>query len=79
VETRLRKIGNSRGVIIPAQLIERLRLSDTVELSVENEALVMRSTTPQRQGWFDNYDPGQDDTPLEGFVDDADDQADWEW
>ena len=79
METRLRKIGNSRGVIIPAQLIERLRLSDTVELSVENEALVMRSTTPQRQGWFDNYDPRQDDMPLEGFVDDADDQADWEW
>lgn len=79
METRLRKIGNSRGVIIPAQLIERLRLSDTVELSVENEALVMRSTTPQRQGWFDNYDPEQDDMPLEGFIDDADDQADWEW
>ena len=79
METRLRKIGNSRGVIIPAQLIERLRLSDTVELSVENEALVMRSTTPQRQGWFDNYDPGQDDMPLEGFIDDADDQVDWEW
>jgi uncharacterized protein (DUF433 family)/virulence-associated protein VagC len=40
------KIGNSRGVRIPRQVIEQARLQDEVEMTVQGDRLIIRSVSP---------------------------------
>ena len=44
-------IGNSRGIRIPKILLEQTGLSGEVEISTENEALVIRPVRKPRAGW----------------------------
>ena len=77
--TTLRKIGNSRGVIIPAALIEQLKMENEVELIVEGDVLIVKPVRPPRQGWFDGYNSSKDTEPLKNLVDLSSEQDDWEW
>ncbi len=79
MHTLLRKIGNSRGIIIPAAFIEQLHIENEVELTLEGETLVLKPVRPPRQGWFDNYNASKDVAPLENMSDLPSEQADWEW
>ena len=48
----LRKIGNSRGVVIPKPLLSQAGLEGTVNMTVEGEAIVLRKPLrPARDGW----------------------------
>ena len=48
----IRRIGNSRVVIIPAALLAQCGLDNEAELAVEEGALVLRAPTrPVRSGW----------------------------
>ncbi|OIQ88397.1 antitoxin ChpS [mine drainage metagenome] len=76
----LRKIGNSRGVLIPAALLAACDIKEEVEMRVEHNRLIIESVTPQlRKGWFDGYQAEGDvdawaelkETPVE--------QEEWEW
>ena len=52
MKATIRKMGNSQGVIIPKPLLEQLGFADVAEMTVENDALVLR--TPRRAvraGW----------------------------
>ena len=51
VKTRIIKIGNSRGIRIPKLLIEQIGIGTEVEIAVEKDQLVVRSTSSPRQGW----------------------------
>jgi len=79
MHTTLRKIGNSKGIIIPAHMIEALHLDHEVEMTIENGALVLKPSQQPRQGWFDNYDVNKDDEPLKELQDVESEQEDWEW
>jgi antitoxin MazE len=69
--TTLRKIGNSKGVIIPAALLSACDFADTVELRLEGRRLVIEPVKAPRRDWFEGYDaappwpgsrlPGRDD------------------
>ena len=50
--TTLRKLGNSRGVIIPKPLLAQVGMTGEAEMKVENGAIVLRPArrTP-REGW----------------------------
>lgn len=50
--TKLRKLGNSHGVIIPKPLLAQIGLTGEAEMKVENGAIVLRPArrTP-REGW----------------------------
>ena len=49
---RLRKLGNSRGVIIPKPLLAQVGMTGEAEIGVENGAIVLRPATPSsRDGW----------------------------
>lgn len=41
IRTRLVKIGNSHGVRIPKVILEQLRMTDTIELEVQDDQLVV--------------------------------------
>jgi antitoxin MazE len=48
----IRPFGNSRGIVIPKPLLTQLGLEDEAEVSIENNALVIRKPSqPKRAGW----------------------------
>jgi antitoxin MazE len=49
------RIGNSRGIRIPKAFLEHYRLTDAVELEVQDDHLVIRSPRKARQGWEDAF------------------------
>ena len=57
MKTNLRKIGNSRGVLIPAPLLAACEIADEAELTIEQGRLVVAPVKPAREGWFDHCDP----------------------
>ncbi len=44
--SKIIKIGNSRGVRIPRQVIEQAHLQDEVEMTVQGDRLIIRSAPP---------------------------------
>ena len=51
VRTLLITFDNSRGIRIPKVLIEQVELGDEVEIDVQRDRLVIRSTTRPRDEW----------------------------
>ncbi len=78
MKTSLRKIGNSRGVLIPAPLLAACEIIDEVELTIEEGRLVVAAVKPARDGWFDHYDPTQDKA-LWPESRNLSSVTDWEW
>ncbi|MBS3953302.1 MAG: hypothetical protein KGZ88_10160 [Methylomicrobium sp.] len=78
MRTHLRKIGNSRGVIIPAALLETCELGEEVNLRVEGKTLVIEALSEPRKNWFTGYKTEEDvnEWPDTSF---DDDNGDWEW
>ncbi|HSH73921.1 MAG TPA: AbrB/MazE/SpoVT family DNA-binding domain-containing protein [Methylophilaceae bacterium] len=80
MRTSLRKIGNSRGVLIPAALLAACEIGDSVEMRVENNRIIIEPVAPQhRQGWFDNVKPEKEFDALAGLKETAIEQDEWEW
>lgn len=52
IQIPLRKIGNSRGVVIPKPLLSQAGLEGAVDVIVEGEAIVLRKPLRlARHGW----------------------------
>lgn len=48
----IRRIGNSKGMIIPTSLLAQIGLETEAEVSVEDGALIVRAPAkPVRSGW----------------------------
>ena len=84
MKTRIVRIGNSRGVRIPKPMLEQTGLSDEVEFSVVDGALVIRPVKHPRDGWAEAFremarqgDDAQLDDPLTAMS--SWDQDEWEW
>jgi antitoxin MazE len=52
--TTMRKVGNSRGVLIPAAFLASCQIEDQVDMQLQDGQIVIRPVkrTP-RDGWFD--------------------------
>jgi antitoxin MazE len=82
MRARIVRVGNSRGIRIPKVVIDECRLGDTVELSVEEGALVIRPAEPPRQGWdaaFKQMAEAGDDALLDPELPTEFDAKQWEW
>lgn len=51
MRTTLRKVGNSRGVLIPAALLAECQIEGVVDLTVEGGRLVIAPVKAPRAGW----------------------------
>ena len=51
MKAKLVRIGNSRGVRLPKPVIEQAQLTDEVEVSVRDGAVLIRSAAHARAGW----------------------------
>lgn len=84
MKTSLVRIGNSRGIRIPKTVLEQCRLSETVELEVEKDRLVIRPVRRPRSGWEDAFRlmAQQGDDALldrESLASARWDRTEWEW
>lgn len=78
MRTTVRKIGNSRGVLIPAALLAACRIEDEIELRLDNGRLVMEPVRAPRAGWFDNAVASKETAAAWPDVLPGDDK-DWVW
>ena len=53
MEVTIRNIGNSKGVVLPKPLLAQAGLSDaeSADISIENNAIVLRKPKHLRDGW----------------------------
>ena len=84
MKTRIVPIGNSRGIRIPKPLLEQTGLSGEVEISAEDDALVVRPVKKPRAGWaaaFQQMARRGDDALLDDVPPSlsAWDEGEWEW
>jgi antitoxin MazE len=77
MRSHIRKIGNSRGIIIPAALLEACELGEEVNLRMEGKTLIIEALKSPRSGWFDGYQPEIDADAWESFP--VDDDTEWVW
>jgi antitoxin MazE len=78
MRTSLRKVGNSRGIIIPAPLLAACGMIDEVNIRLEGKNLVIEPVSAPRAGWFDGYQPEADAEPLAAIpVDESTEE--WVW
>jgi antitoxin MazE len=84
MKTRIVAIGNSQGIRIPKLLLEQTGLSGEVEISAEENALVIRAARKPRAGWAaacrEMAERG-DDVLLDGGSPSSSswDEEEWEW
>ena len=83
MKTELIRIGNSRGIRIPKPLIEQCGLQDSVDLSVENNRLVISPGRRLRQGWVEAFrnagPPDRDEILMEPMRATEFDRKEWKW
>ena len=84
IRTRLVKIGNSQGIRIPKVLLQQLRLTDTIELEVQDDQLIVRASSSPRAGWaaqFKQMAAAGDDQLLDDDLIHLSvwDDEEWEW
>ncbi len=83
MKTRIIRIGNSQGVLIPKLYLEQSRLGEEVLLEVQDNEIVIRSARPSRQGWSEAAKAmaarGEDELLDEGFSHTSWDEEEWEW
>lgn len=83
MRSKIQRIGNSRGIILPKPLLEQLALADDeVDISLEGETIVVRKPKKQlREGWAEAAAAmaaaGTDDAIWPEFGNDFD--AEWSW
>jgi len=78
MQTQIRKIGNSKGIIIPAAFLESCALNTEVELRIEGKSLVIEALKKPRTGWFNSYTLEVSDSEWNDVLpDDVSDE--WEW
>ncbi len=66
MEVAIRKMGNSRGVLIPKPILAQLGLQGSADLQVRNGAIEIRPVRSNpRQGW------AEDASRIAGHGDDA--------
>jgi antitoxin MazE len=84
MKTRIVRIGNSKGILIPKLLLDQTGLSGEVEISARNGALLIRPARRPRAGWAasfrkmaqqgDDALPGDEPPSLSSW-----DENEWQW
>lgn len=80
--TTIRRLGNSRGILIPKPLLEQAGLVDQAEILVEGNTLLVRRPKPApRTGWAEASKEiaaaGDDALVLPEFANEADSSLKW--
>ena len=81
MKASITKIGNSKGLIIPAQLLKQCGFEDEVSLKVKDDSLVVSRAHKPREGWeqaFMQAGADQEEALTADFSNDFD-EDEWTW
>lgn len=80
IKTSIRRIGNSKGVILPATILQEIGATENLSLTVQDGRIVLEPVRELRKGWFDNA-AGASATQeeLEWEVAPLADDSEWQW
>ena len=82
MKTKIRKIGNSFGIIIGKQILDQLQITDEVSLRVEDSKIIIEAVKSKpREKWEEmllKANSLNDNEVLEYFDNDFD-KAEWTW
>ncbi len=83
IRTRLVRIGNSHGVRIPKVVLEQLKLTDTIELEVKDDQLIVRPRKAVRADWAAQFQDmakqGDDQLFDNELVPTQWEESEWQW
>ena len=79
MKSTLRKIGNSRGVLIPVSFLTACNIDKEIELRLEDGRIIIEPVKAPRVGWFDTYGPDDEDDAWSELTETPLEQEDWEW
>ena len=79
MKSTLRRIVNSRGVLLQASLLAACEIEHEIELSLDGKRIVIEPASEPRDGWFDGYRTEEDIDAWEGYVAADDEDGDWQW
>ena len=80
MRTVLRKVGNSRGVLIPAAFLAECGVGTEIEMREEGRRLVIEPVKTVRLGWFDGYQAeNETDAWEEEMALTPVESEDWQW
>lgn len=81
MKTSIIRIGNSKGIIIPAHLLKQCGLEGEIDLRVEDDSLIISKSESPRHGWdeaFRKAGAGQEESLLEDASSEFD-REEWTW
>ena len=84
METKITKIGNSQGIIIPKAIMEQCGLTGKVNLEVkDNRLIVSQIADNPRQGWSEAIIAAgvdeQDELLMGDYLEHSWDEEEWTW
>lgn len=83
IRTRLVKIGNSQGIRIPKVMLDQLRMTDLIELEIQNDQLLVRASKTPRSDWAAAFqrmaDNGDDQLLDQDSLPTSWEETEWEW
>lgn len=81
--TKVRKIGNSYGVLLNKKLMEQINIKDEVSLSVVDNKIIIEPISPNpREGWEEMFLQAGSLDDNENFFENVENQFDkeeWTW
>lgn len=73
---KIRKIGNSRGVLFPKSILEKTGITDEVKITVKDKVILISANhTSKKKKWSDFKKVRQ----KVGLVSTKFDETDWTW
>ena len=81
MKSSITKIGNSKGIIIPAHLLRQCGFTKEVSLEIKNDTLVISKAKKPREGWAEAFTKagGSEEELLIKDVSNDFDQDEWAW
>ena len=81
MKTKLIKIGNSNGVLLSKTLLQQVKLTDEVELTVTANGLLISPVSSNRKGWDEKFKKAnkKGDVLNLGELKNEFDKTEWTW
>lgn len=75
------KIGNSKGIRIPAHILKKCSIDDKVSLETEGEKIILKAAKKAREGWDKQFQLMRQNDDDKMLIDDLLplEEDDWEW
>jgi antitoxin MazE len=71
-------IGNSKGIRIPKAVLDKYQIKDSVEVEMQDDALVLKPVRNPREGWEDKFRQMHENGHDRLLIPDVFDDETWE-